>query len=113
SPGQVVTLIANDGTADAVGGTFAGLPQGSTVTINGLSFQVSYTGNDGNDVTLRQFQAAFITLQPVNQAVGEGQTATFTAAAGGTPAPAVQWQVSTNGGGTFADVPGATGTTLS
>src|SRR5262249_8813629 len=43
----------------------------------------------------------------------EGETATFTAAAGGTPAPTVQWQVSTDGGATFADVPGGTSTTLS
>ena len=32
----------------------------------------------------------------------------FSAAADGFPVPAVQWQVSTNGGATFTDVPGAT-----
>ena len=41
----------------------------------------------------------------------QGQTATFTAAAAGNPAPTVQWQVSTDGGTTFADVTGATSDT--
>ena len=38
--------------------------------------------------------------------------ATFTAAATGDPATTVQWQVTTNGGKSFTDIPGATGTTL-
>src|SRR5262249_9138619 len=37
-----------------------------------------------------------------------GQTVTFAAAASGIPAPTVQWQVSTNGGGTWADIAGGT-----
>jgi len=55
--------------------------------------------------------APSVTLQPTSQSVSAGQTATFTAAASGTPAPSVQWQVS-SGGGPWAAVPGATGTTL-
>ncbi len=39
--------------------------------------------------------------------VNAGQAASFTAAATGTPAPSVQWQASTDGGTTFADIPGA------
>ena len=35
-----------------------------------------------------------------------GGTATFTAAASGTPTPTVQWQVSTDGGATFSDSAG-------
>jgi len=54
-----------------------------------------------------------ITTQPVNQTVTAGQTATFTAAATGSPTPTVQWQVSTDGGVTFSNVSGATSTTLS
>ena len=42
-----------------------------------------------------------------------GQSASFTAAASGTPAPTVQWQVSTDGGATFTNLSGATSTTLS
>jgi hypothetical protein len=52
-----------------------------------------------------------ITQQPANQTATAGQTATFTAAANGTPAPTVQWQVSTNAGA-FANVAGATSATL-
>jgi hypothetical protein len=54
-----------------------------------------------------------ITTQPGNQAVTAGQTATFTAAATGSPTPTVQWQMSTAGSGTFSNVSGATSTTLS
>src|SRR2546422_6450849 len=54
-----------------------------------------------------------ITTQPANQTVTVGQTATFTAAATGSPTPTVQWQVSTDGGATFNNVSGATSTTLS
>src|SRR5882762_6265821 len=54
-----------------------------------------------------------ITAQPANQTVTAGQTATFTAAATGSPAPTVQWQVSTDGGVTFSILSGATSTTLS
>jgi len=49
--GQSYTIIDNDGT-DAVVGTFAGLPEGTTVTVDGHHFKVSYVGGDGNDVTL-------------------------------------------------------------
>ena len=44
-------LIDNDGT-DAVVGTFAGIANNGTVTINGKSFTVKYDGGDGNDVVL-------------------------------------------------------------
>ena len=53
SSGQVITLIANDG-GDAVSGTFAGLSEGATVTINGVNLTISYAGGTGNDVTLSQ-----------------------------------------------------------
>jgi hypothetical protein len=56
--------------------------------------------------------APTITQNPTSQTVNAGQTATFTAAAGGSPAPAVQWQVSTNGGATWSAIAGATGTML-
>jgi hypothetical protein len=53
-----------------------------------------------------------VTTQPTNRSVSAGGTATFTAAASGSPAPTVQWQVSTDGGATFGDINGATSTTL-
>ncbi len=53
-----------------------------------------------------------VTTQPTSQTKNAGQPATFTAAASGNPAPAVQWQVSTDGGNTFANINGATSGTL-
>lgn len=52
--------------------------------------------------------APAITTQPVSQAVAAPASATFTAAASGVPTPTWQWQVSTDGGATFANVTGAT-----
>ena len=42
-----------------------------------------------------------IGTDPTNQTVTAGQTATFTAAASGTPAPTMQWQLSTDDGATW------------
>jgi hypothetical protein len=57
--------------------------------------------------------APVITVQPVNATVNAGATANFIAGANGTPAPTVQWQVSTNGGTSYTAVAGATSTGLS
>jgi hypothetical protein len=48
-------------------------------------------------------EAPKITTNPMNRTVTAGEGATFTAAANGNPAPTVQWQVSKNGGFTFAN----------
>ena len=62
--------------------------------------------------TLTVTSPPVITTQPANATVTVGGTATFTAAASGSPTPTVQWQVSTDGGTTYANVSGATSTTL-
>ncbi len=49
--GAVYTLIDQAGTSKVVG-TFAGLPEGAEVLIGGVRYSISYTGGDGNDVTL-------------------------------------------------------------
>ena len=53
-----------------------------------------------------------VTSNPSNQSVFVGQPATFIAAAGGIPAPTVQWQVSTNNGASYTPISGATSPTL-
>ncbi|HET9977403.1 MAG TPA: hypothetical protein VFQ20_08215 [Burkholderiaceae bacterium] len=53
-------------------------------------------------------QAPIITTQPTAQTVTAPATATFTAAATGVPTPTWQWQVSSDGGSTFANITGAT-----
>jgi hypothetical protein len=49
-----------------------------------------------------------VTTQPANGAAVSGGSVTFSAAATGYPAPAVQWQMSTDGGSTWGDVAGQT-----
>ena len=56
--------------------------------------------------------ALTVTSSPSNTTVTSGQSASFSASATGSPAPTVQWQVSSDGGTTFSDLPGATSTTL-
>jgi autotransporter-associated beta strand protein len=49
--GQSFTLIKNGGKS-AVTGTFNGLPEGSTLVVNGMTFQITYVGGSGHDVVL-------------------------------------------------------------
>lgn len=94
---------------------------GSSVTINTSSLSagshsvdVVVNGTCGSVIrstTLTVNTAPVVTLNPVSQTASSG-TVTFTAAASGSPTPTVQWQVSTNGGASFSDIPGATSTSL-
>jgi hypothetical protein len=52
-----------------------------------------------------------VTINPSSRTTSAGNTVSFTAAATGTPAPTVQWQVSINNGASFTNIPGATSTT--
>ena len=56
--GTEFVIIDNDGTTDAVVGQFSGLAEGATVTQNGHTFVISYTGGDGNDVSLTSINDA-------------------------------------------------------
>ena len=49
--GQVFTAISNT-SATPISGTFANLADGSTFTAGRNNYQVSYSGGDGNDLTL-------------------------------------------------------------
>ncbi len=50
-----------------------------------------------------------ITTQPLAQSAITGQAVTFTVAATGSPAPTYQWQLSSDGGVSFSNISGATG----
>jgi hypothetical protein len=52
--------------------------------------------------------APTVTSSPVSQTVDAGHVVTFTASATGTPAPRVHWEVSSDGGKTWHDIPLAT-----
>lgn len=49
--GSAFTIVNNGGT-DPVVGTFAGLPEGATLTVDTTTFRISYVGGTGNDVVL-------------------------------------------------------------
>lgn len=49
--GETYVIIENQ-SSQAVEGTFKDLPEGATFEQNGIVFKISYTGGDGNDVTL-------------------------------------------------------------
>ncbi len=55
--------------------------------------------------------APTVSTDPINVTAATGATATFSAAAGGNPAPTAQWQVSTDGGTSWTNVSGATSAT--
>lgn len=85
----------------------------AAATDDGNQYRAVFTNSFGNATsaaaTLTVVAAPTVTLDPADQQVSTGATATFTATASGMPAPTVQWQLSTNGGATFADIPGAIG----
>jgi len=49
--GQTLTLVENT-SANPTAGTFAGLPEGAFLSVNGQVVKISYTGGDGNDVVV-------------------------------------------------------------
>jgi hypothetical protein len=96
-----------------VTGQFSGLIQGGTIIVGTYAYTVNYTANSVELVPVTSGIAPAITQSPSNQTVVTGNTATFTAAASGSPTPTVQWQVSTNGGTSWSNISGATNTTYS
>jgi len=101
-------------TFNAGTGVLSGTPAASTAGTYNLTFTAhNGIGTDATQsFTLTVDVAPAVTTNPANQTVSVGANATFTAAASGTPAPTVQWQVSTDGGNTYTNVSGATSTTL-
>jgi len=106
-PAGVTFTDNGNGTA-----TLAGTPTGT-----GNTYPVSLTAANGvtpdgtQNLTVQVNQAPAITLDPTDQTVSPGNSVSFTAAASGVPTPTVQWQVSTDGGTSFANIAGATSTT--
>lgn len=90
-PGQTFIVVNNDG-SDAVVGTFAGLPEGSILNLNGVPVAVSYIGGSGNDVTV-SYAIPVVDVINASRTVLEGGTVTNT--------------------GTFSDLQGNGSVTLS
>ena len=80
------------------------------ITINNVNNGGSFS--NANIALTPSCTAASVTTQPTDQSITYGANGTFTAAGGGSPAPTVQWKVSTDNGATFTNVSGATSPTL-
>ncbi len=80
SGSALVSVQLHDNGGTAHGGVDTSGPQTFTITVNA---------------------APVVTTDPTSQTVNAGQSASFSAAATGTPNPTVQWQVSTDGGASF------------
>ncbi|MCU1689780.1 MAG: hemagglutination domain protein [Jatrophihabitantaceae bacterium] len=66
----------------------------------------------GTDMGAVEVQLVLVAAGPVDAIRNDGESVSFTAAASGDPLITVQWQVSTDGGLSWADVAGATDPTL-
>jgi hypothetical protein len=98
------------------GSTSTSLTVTATAARDGEQFRALFVNGYGSQPTtpavLSVTTAPVITLQPATQTVAAGATVTLRAMAVGSPEAAVQWQ-SKSPGKAFADIPGATATTLS
>jgi alpha-tubulin suppressor-like RCC1 family protein len=78
---------------------------------SGDEYRAVFSNGDGkatsNPATLIVQKRPTIAKQPVSVTVEEGQSASFEASASGFPTPNVQWEVSSDGGGAWNAVPGA------
>ncbi len=88
--GQELVLIDNNG-SDAINGTFIGRPEGATVVLGNFSYQLSYVGGDGNDLSITSLDGRLPTTTSLvsnRNPAQTGQWVTLTATvAGGTQTP--------------------------
>jgi hypothetical protein len=89
----------------------------ATKSRNGLRYRALFTNSAGTTkskvarLTVTSTRKPVVITQPMAQTVVNGNQATFTSQAEGTPTPKVQWQRSTNGS-SWKNIAGATGKTL-
>ncbi|HME03398.1 MAG TPA: immunoglobulin domain-containing protein, partial [Solirubrobacteraceae bacterium] len=78
----------------------------ATLAQSGNEYRALFSNSAGSQesepATLTVQTPPAVTLNPQSRTVTAGETATFAAAASGTPAPSVQWQVSSDHGATWA-----------
>ena len=117
SPAPTVQWQVNAGTgwSDIAGATSTTLTFTTAAGDNGKQYRAVFHNSCSPDATtaaatLTVNTAPVVTTSPTNQTVCAGSSVSFTAAASGSPAPTVQWQV--NAGAGWSDIAGATSTTL-
>ena len=89
---------------------------GAKTSLSGHKYRALFTNAAGKATseaaTLTVQKAPAVTKQPMSITVEEGQSAVFEATASGFPTPSVAWEISTDGGGTWSAVEGATSNQL-
>lgn len=106
-----------DGTSwiDLAGANTATYRTVASLALSGLQYRAVVSGNgstlNSNAATLTVLATASIATEPQDQSVAAGQDALFSVVAGGA-APSFRWQVSTDGGATWADSVGGSTATL-
>jgi hypothetical protein len=110
APGVIVTTYVNGVTTQLT--TANGPALGGTAT--GIDCSSSTRCVLINDTTAALWGTAapVVTTQPADKVAVTGTSASFSAAANGTPAPTVQWQTSADKGVTWTNLQGATSPTL-
>ena len=106
---------------DLAGATGNSYSTGATaLSDNGAIFRVVATNSAGSvtsaavGLNVAAAPAApIVTEQPQDVRVVAGQVATLNVTVSGTPAPNLQWQLSSNGGASFSNINGATGRSYS
>jgi hypothetical protein len=101
--------------ADIDAGRLEYAHDGSRTTADAFTITAGDGGLDSDPVTIgiAITTAPLVTVQPIDRSAVAGATVTFAAAADGNLAPAVRWQVSTDGGASFRDLAGAADPILS
>ena len=96
--------------ANVPGATSDTLTIASTVAAeNGYEYRAVFTNTAGKvaseaaTLNVTEKVAPVVTVDPVSTSVKTGESATFVAAASGIPTPAVQWEVSADGGASWTN----------
>jgi hypothetical protein len=104
---------------DIAGATSNTLNVAATTQANGYEYRAVFTNRFAKatssvaTLTVAANSAPAITTQPVDENATTSAPVILTAGASGSPTPTVQWQITSNGGTTFFDIPGATSATYS
>ena len=82
----------------------------TTTSLSGRRYRAVFTNATGTATSAAatltvnaKLEAPKVSTNPASKTVTAGESATFTAAASGAPAPTVRWQLSTNSGASFSN----------
>src|SRR5207302_1757765 len=99
--------------SDLPGATSATLSFTTSAGLNQHQYRAQFTNSTGTVSGTAATLTVETVTNPASETVIAGQAASFTVSVAHGPAPAIQWQLSSDGGATFADIPGATSATYS